>query len=248
MREAFQLESGLLRGTPLRVEALSCWGGKLILGTTEGMLYVCENNPRTPGRLHIVHERGFSRRAVIQLAVLDDLGICLALSDGVLSSLSLQSLESSQVVHSSKVTVFHVARRTNGSVVLCVAVGARLWVYEWDEDLKAFGHGRELAVPEAICAMTYLDGAICLGFSRAYSVIDLASEKLDKIFKTGKSGVALMASTGEELVLHRDEMGIYVNKEGKPTRKHGLVWSQMPVAVAASSPYMVAIIGSEAKD
>ena len=63
MRDAFRLEVGLLRGTPLRVESLACWGeSKLLVGTTEGMLYTCEDDPRNDGRLHIVKERGFTRR------------------------------------------------------------------------------------------------------------------------------------------------------------------------------------------
>ena len=55
--------------------------------------YVCEDDPKNPGRFHIIKERGFTRRPVVQLAAVEDLNLCLALSDGILSAVALDSLE-----------------------------------------------------------------------------------------------------------------------------------------------------------
>ena len=159
--------------------------------------YVCEEDPKNPQRLHIIKERGFTRRPIVQLAAVEELSLCLALSDGVLSAIHLTTLESITVVVPGKASNFHVARRQDsGAVVLCTAVGEGVEVQQWGREERKFLPVRQVKMGAAIRAMVWLDGSLCVGLPGSYSIVDLASGNVDKVFNTGTTGAVLLATTG----------------------------------------------------
>ena len=59
----------------------------------------------------------------------------------------------------------------------------------------------------------------------------------------GRAGApSMLGLPGGELLLLRDNVGIFLGVDGKTTRKHGLPWSEPPLEMVACWPYALAIL------
>ena len=69
------------------------------------------------------------------------------------------------------------------------------------------------------------------------------SGTLTDLFSTGKAGMPVVVSTpGGELLLAKDAVGLFVGRDGRPTRQPSLTWGDVPAAAAAAPPYVVALL------
>jgi len=90
-RVAFEF-TGILRNLPVKIECYDTWGNKLIIGTNEGVLLVYEIQEGTDMQLADT-KKGFSKKPISQLTVIQELNILISLSDGIISIHSLVSFQ-----------------------------------------------------------------------------------------------------------------------------------------------------------
>lgn len=216
------------------------------------MLGTLEGAARADGRLEVIDTHKVqSRKPVTQLRVLVDKQLMLCLADATVSVYSLPDFELRSQLTRSKGSNLFDWHETRGT--LCVATKRRLLIYHHDG--RDFVEVREVPVNDIVRCLTWCGDALCLGLRKEYLLVDPTTGVTTEVFPTGRSSnpiilpvFSLVTHAGEEevqeLLLARDNVGIFVGADGKPTRKHGLPWTETPIAAATLPPYAVAALPS----
>lgn len=91
-------------------------------------------------------------------------------------------------------------------------------------------------MPDSVSTLCWSGRNICVGFRREYSLIDAETGQLTDVFQTGRSQKPVICSlVSSELLLHKEQVGAFVDFEGKTTREHGISFGDIPNLVGAWS-------------
>jgi hypothetical protein len=236
----------IIEKLPLKIECMDIWDERLIVGTTEGTLLVYEvkekpTEARAPFLVTLIDShKFFSRKPIRYLLVVEELRLLLSISDYVHVH-ALGSFKHHSTLSKSKNCEILSIDKSPSAIRLCLAAKRKLVLFEWDG--KQFSEIKELAVPEPARAVEWCGESLCVGFRKEYNTIDIRTGTMREIFPTGRSGTPLITQLPKhQILLLRDNISIFLGHDGKPTRKFGLSWSEIPLAISYYFPYVLAVL------
>eukprot|EP01114_Cavostelium_apophysatum_P004200 TRINITY_DN1437_c0_g2_i2.p1 TRINITY_DN1437_c0_g2~~TRINITY_DN1437_c0_g2_i2.p1 ORF type:complete len:873 (+),score=238.27 TRINITY_DN1437_c0_g2_i2:146-2764(+) len=233
---------------PLKIEAIETWGQKLIVGTTEGVLFIYEikssSDGRNPFTVSLVDaQKTFSKKPINQLTVVEEYNIIISLSDGFISIHDLPSFNLRSQIARSRGCHLYTIEKTKNSLLMCAAVKKKLVIFGWDAKNNDFIETKELAIPDTARTLVWCGDSICIGFRREYNMINVSTGAMSELFPTGKGGTPIATLLpNDQILLGRDNVSIFIGFDGKPTRKYGLLWTETPTVVGYSFPYAIGLL------
>eukprot|EP00760_Papus_ankaliazontas_P025032 PhM_4_TR2460/c2_g1_i1/m.15278/K20183/VPS39, VAM6; Vam6/Vps39-like protein vacuolar protein sorting-associated protein 39 len=237
-------------------ESAAVAGKMILLGTSEGSLlvYTVEAYPGSsePYRLKGVDCRpGFAERlvdkaakkAILQLVPIPEHDVLLSLVDGYVLQHKLSELTPISVVRNCKGVLQFCVKKEKGHYALAVNVRKKILIYEYVD--REFTFTKEFSVPEPPKTINWAGKNLILGFKKEYDVLDVTSPQglQTEMFLQGRSQcpVTCNADALRELILAKDNVGIRVNFEGKPTCRFGVNWSTVPSQTYYLHPYIISL-------
>ncbi|XP_071515409.1 vam6/Vps39-like protein [Panulirus ornatus] len=246
----------ILEKLPLQIEAVTAYDGNLVVGTRQGHLLMYTVTPGTTRRWDVAllcSNKNFSRKPIVQVAVIPEHQIIVSLSDNVVSVHDLTvfnlpllcTMTQTKGATAFDLDIKHHVSLTGDAVVtvrLVVAVRRKLQLFYWKA--RKFHQLREdLALPDVPRALTWCMEAIAVAFKHEYWLVKLTGEQKE-LFATGRSQEPLITRMvdGEQLALAHDKETIFVNAAGNATCSYTLKWVEQPLALAYDKPYLIAIL------
>eukprot|EP01028_Stygiella_incarcerata_P000477 TRINITY_DN1066_c0_g2_i1.p1 TRINITY_DN1066_c0_g2~~TRINITY_DN1066_c0_g2_i1.p1 ORF type:complete len:895 (-),score=206.25 TRINITY_DN1066_c0_g2_i1:231-2915(-) len=240
-----------------KVECMVVFAGQLLVGTSEGSLIrydiIEENLPEVQGVKEAVVkaqvrdvEKNFAKKAVARVEVIPEIDRILSLSDGQLFLHDLFDLSFKGSVASKfkGISQFAVHVESADNIALCIAAKKRVLVCMYDMKTGVFMVTKDFPVPDTPKLLMWCgQERVCVGFKKEYLSLDVRAGEFSEIFVTGKSQTPHITQLEEgELLLARDTVGFAVDYFGKPTRKYGVSWIDVPNAVHYISPYVISFL------
>lgn len=250
----------LIRGVAARVDAVGCYGAKILLGCSDCSLRIyspeslsAENELATPQSLPstppfdhgirkepYVLERtvsGFWRKAPLAMEVSSSRDLLISLSEWITSH-RLPNLETVAAISKTKGANAYSWDDHRG--MLCVGRQKRVTIYRLDGG-REFVEVKEFGVPDSVKSMAWCGDNICLGIRREYTIMNSITGALCEVFSSGRVAPPLVIpiSSGE-LLLGKDNIGVFVDQNGKLLQDGRLCWSEAPSTVVVHRPYAVA--------
>ncbi|KAG2546338.1 hypothetical protein PVAP13_9KG027400 [Panicum virgatum] len=247
----------LVAGVPGRIEAVASHAGKLLVAVSdsEGFLRGSDcslriysspaSSPEGGGEIRRDgpyalerHEQRFWRRPPLAMEVSASRDLLLSLSEWVALH-RLPGLETVAVV-SNKTKGANVFAWDDRRGLLAVGRQKRLTVFRLDSG-REFVEVKEFGVPDILKSMAWCGDNICLGIRREYMIINSMTGALTDVFSSGRIAPPLVVPlpTGE-LLLGKDNIGVFVDQNGKLIQDGRIIWSDTPASVVIHRPYAVA--------
>lgn len=256
MHDAFE-HAVILEKLPLQIECIATFGDSLLVGTRQGHLLLYGVKDGTGDNRFEVELRSsnklFSKKPILQLAVVEQLNLLISLSDAVVSVHNLETFSLKFTLLKTKgATVFAVdiKERKQSSVFdpspplelkLCVSVKRKLQLFNWRHG--EFQESEDLLLPDVARSVVWSKESLCVGFKREYSLIKTSTGAQTELFSTGRHLEPTIATLPSgELILCRDDISIITDSEGKKTQKQTLTWSDTPVALGYAEPYVIGLL------
>lgn len=75
-------------------------------------------------------------------------------------------------------------------------------------------------------------------------MLNINTGHLSELFPTGKNGIpqACLLRESSQILLGKDNMSIFIGFDGKPTKRYALTWSEQPITLASSFPYVLSVL------
>ncbi|PRP83726.1 hypothetical protein PROFUN_09058 [Planoprotostelium fungivorum] len=241
---AFELAQ-VVANLPLKISSVEPWTDtKLLVGTQEGVLFVYEakdGNPRGNMELGVLHKT-FSKRPINKLSAIEDprYNILISLSDSTISihNLSAQFELQSQIARGCNL---YTIEKNERGLWICAAIKKKLHIFQWDNG--NFVEIKELPLTANPLSLVWCGDRICVGYKKDYILMHTQTRASKELFPTGNRGVPLCTLLpDQQMLLGRDEVSIFLGHDGQPTRPHGLTWSEMPLVLGYSFPYVLAVL------
>lgn len=259
----------ILKKLPLKIESAAAHGDRLYLGTKEGhlLVYIVAEKDSVDGPKYAVSlkcsNKAFAKKPIIQLCVIPELGLLISLSEGTVSvhNLSLEPntppIDCPALAKCKGCSLFAVnvqeKRTLTGEVkitlMLCAAVRRKLELFYWKNNTFC-EHPQGLCVPDTPRSIVWCgDESLLVGFKSEYNMLKLSGDT-KQLFPTGKQPEPLCVKLRENsFALGRDDQTIFVNREGQPTHKYAVSWSEAPISLCYDYPYLIGVqtFGAEVK-
>ncbi|GJM96404.1 hypothetical protein PR202_ga13235 [Eleusine coracana subsp. coracana] len=106
---------------------------------------------------------------------------------------------------------------------------------------REFVEVKEFGIPDVVKSMAWCGDNICLGIRREYMIINSMTGAQTEVFSSGRIAPPLVVPlpTGE-LLLGKDNIGVFVDQNGKLIQDGRIIWSDTPASVVIHKPYAVA--------
>lgn len=234
---------------PVKIECLEVWNQELLVGTEQGYLlrYEILRKSEAEGsgyRVSIKNtNKAFSRKPVQQLSVVSGASILLSLSDGFIHVHDLPSFSFLRTVSKSKGCHLYTVETIGDTLWLCAAIKKKIVLYCLEGG--NFVEKREINVPDAVRTMVWSTKSVCIGVRSKYYMINIGTGGMKEIFGTGSSRNALPIATRlpeQILVTVERNIGVFLDLDGKPTKKWGLTWSEPPLCIEFAFPFCIGIL------
>lgn len=99
---------------------------------------------------------------------------------------------------------------------------------------------KEFGVPDVVKSMAWCGENICLGIRREYIIMNSTTGALSEVFPSGRIAPPLVVPLPSgELLLGKDNIGVFVDQNGKLLQDGRICWSEAPASVAIHKPYAV---------
>jgi len=139
--------------------------------------------------------------------------------------------------------MFFALKKHNDEFTMAVALKKKIAILEYGSKESTFKYQQELVLPDAAKSINWSGDKLCVGFKKEYSLIDVAQKTgaiPQKLFDTGVSQqTTLGLSLPNETIVVLNNIGVTINFSGKPTRSHGIGWSEAPNMVGYLKPYLI---------
>eukprot|EP00038_Savillea_parva_P002865 m.118520 g.118520 ORF g.118520 m.118520 type:complete len:956 (+) comp10983_c0_seq4:278-3145(+) len=256
------------KALPFQIESLDTFGNRLLIGTSKGQLLVYNVPHRQEsGRFKVdlqETKKGFSKKPINQLNVVEEFSVLLSLSDGFVNVHDLTTYQEHGRIERSKgctVYAIDVQDRMDPSadthrsadtrqqspvslkLRLVVVIRRKLIIFEWVHQAVQFREVREINLPHTPETVQWAGNNIIVGLKKEYLFANTETGAVTEIFKTGEKNQApsITRLPGNEFLLGKDEISIFVGLDSKPTRKYGLRWNEQPLDLQMMAPYVLAI-------
>ena len=250
VHSAFHIEP-VLKKSAYRITALEVWGERLVIATEEGVLLLL----REQEGAHIVEfeveetRRNFSKQPVVHMRVAEELGVLVCLTAEVVQINQLPSLDMSAQLLKTRGAHSFVLSMDLSPAVLSVAVRNKLLLFRWDG--TGFSDWKEISLPEIATNHVACGNSICVAAGKRYILFDLFTGAQKDLFDSNSaapSAFCLPASSSKvssdkrELLLGRDNMSVFQDSQGRPSRKYGITWAEPASNLLCLSPYILGVL------
>ncbi|KAH6812688.1 Vacuolar sorting protein 39 [Perilla frutescens var. frutescens] len=250
----------LLHSSAAKIDAVESYGHNLLLSCSDGSLRIYSpessaGDPRSPPpssdfyvqspelkKEPYVLERtinGFSKKPMLAMEVLKSRELLLSLSESIAFH-RLPNFETLAVITKAKGANAYSWDERRG--FLCFARQKRVCIFRHDGG-RGFVEVKEFGVPDAVKSMSWCGENICLGIRREYVILNSTNGALSEVFPSGRIAPPLVVSLPSgELVLGKDNIGVFVDQNGKLLQEGRICWSEAPAAVVVVKPYAVGLL------
>jgi tetratricopeptide (TPR) repeat protein len=194
---------------------------------------------------------------VSQLTVLGRSNLLVSLSDGVVAvhDIGIQAQANgvrlpvisirTQLSKAKQATMYAIDTSTP-EYRLCIATAKKkLCFYRLAPGAKEFEEVLERTTPDVAKSLAWAGPRLCVGYRKEYVMMDVKTGALQDMFETGKSGTPIgTVMPNQQLLLNKENISIFIGFDGKPLRKHGIVWSEPPIDFGYAFPYVVGLLPS----
>ncbi|KAI9596824.1 hypothetical protein BDF19DRAFT_412394 [Syncephalis fuscata] len=180
-----------------------------------------------------------------------------------------------QLKKSNGTLLFSIAqqKKDNGDIQVRIAASLRkrllIFVIENDQIVDT----TEYSIPDRARAMAWFnDDHICVGYGKDYIIVNVDNGKTNNVFASlttnnpapsvsyassafSVMGAAISAARGvtplcvklpdNEVCIIKDNVGIFVDSTGQPTRKGGIHWTTAPEIIKFSFPYIITLVNKQ---
>eukprot|EP00897_Mesotaenium_endlicherianum_P007921 jgi/Mesen1/7157/ME000037S06517 len=250
----------VLQNCSSKIESTGLWGSNLLVGCYDGSFRVYAPDGLDPYRPHFNDSTepgqqplgknlpdyklkksriGFGKKAISGIEVLQSRSLLITLSDGIYVH-TLPELDLVVQLTKSRGSTLYAWEEEYG--LLCAVNKRRLLFYRYD-GRRAFAELRDMSVPDLVRTLAWCGDVLCVGLQakREYWFVHPSSGSMTEVFACGKSAPPMAVSVGNgEVLLGKDNIGVFVDSQGKSTRPGGLSWSEAPSAVVVAHPYILA--------
>ncbi|XP_058777856.1 vacuolar sorting protein 39-like [Vicia villosa] len=226
-----------------KIEAIESYGSKLLLGCSDGSLriYAPENDSSDRSKPYVLEKNytGFAKKPVVSMEVVESRELLLSLSESI-SFHRLSSLETIAVITKAKgANVFCWDDRRG---FLCFGRQKRVCIFRHDGG-RGFVEVKEFGVPDVVKSMSWCGENICLGFRREYVILNASNGALSEVFTSGRLAPPLVVPLPSgELLLGKENIGVFVDQNGKLIPEGRICWSEAPLEVVIQKPYAIALL------
>lgn len=233
----------LVRDVPTKIESIQSYGSKLLAGCSDGSLRIfAAEAESSDGSKSYALERnllGFAKKPVVSMAVVESRELLISLSESIAFH-KLPSFETIAVITKAKgANVFCWDHRRG---FLCFARQKRVCVFRHD-DGRGFVEVKEFGVVDTVKSMCWCGENICLGIRREYVILNTSTGALSEVFTSGRLAPPLVVSLPSgELLLGKENIGVFVDQNGKLLPEGRICWSEAPLEVVIQKPYAMALL------
>ncbi|XP_043712753.1 vacuolar sorting protein 39 [Telopea speciosissima] len=246
----------LVDNSSRKIEAIASYGIKLLVGCSDGSLMIyspesCASDISSPSDYQInlgmrkepyVLQKtviGFSKKALISMEVSGSRELLLCLSESIVIH-RLPSLESIAVITKAKGANVYAWDDRRG--FLCFARQKRIYIFRHDGG-RGFVEVKDFGVPDLVKSICWCGENICLGIGREYTILNAINGALYVVFPPGRIVPPLVVPLPSgELLLGKDNIGVFVDQNGKLIQGGRICWSDAPSVVVIHKPYAVALL------
>ncbi|CAL2273847.1 unnamed protein product [Prunus armeniaca] len=108
---------------------------------------------------------------------------------------------------------------------------------------RGFVEVKEFGVPDVVKSMSWCGENICIGIRREYMILNSTNGALSEVFPSGRLAPPLVVSLPSgELLLGKDNIGVFVDQNGKLLQEGRVCWSEAPNVVVIQKPYAIALL------
>ncbi|XP_060583141.1 vam6/Vps39-like protein [Ruditapes philippinarum] len=257
MHEAFEAGS-IVENFPLKIESIACYDDILLVGTKDGPLLqykVKKYKVSGETKYEVALERSnktFSKKPIQQLFAVPELFLLISLSDNVVSVHDLTTFNLITTLTKTKgATLFAADVETlvsqtgekQSTLQICVATRRKLQIMFWKnrEFIDLTGDMNMYDIPRA---MVWFKDRLCVGFKRDYFIVKIQNGESKELFPLGSKQtepvITYLKDSG--FIVSRDDMSIFIDKEGQPFKKHPVRWTDIPVASVHEAPYLISVL------
>ena len=138
-------------------------------------------------------------------------------------------------------TCFCVNRQ---ETLLCVCTKKKLLIFQFFEG--EFNELNEFPLSEAVKRVEWCGEYLIVAQKREYQLFNLKTGTYSEVIPTGKSTPSpkILQLPYNELLLLKDNVGVFVGLDGKLTRKFGVSWSDAPQHMQVIDPHAIAVFGN----
>ncbi|XP_028554318.1 vacuolar sorting protein 39 [Dendrobium catenatum] len=248
----------LVKGCNAKVESLATYGSKILLGCSDGSLRIfvptsalsIASSPSSgdeglqPSDSDIKREpyaleramSGFWKRAPLAMEVCRSRDLLLSLSEWIAFH-RLPNLET--VVAIAKTKGANVYSWDDRRGFLCVGRQKRVGIYRLDGG-REFVEVKEFGVSDQVKSMAWCGENICLGIGKEYIILNSTTGASSKVFSSGRSIPLVVPLPSGELILGKDDVGVFVDQNGKLLQDGRICWSEAPSSIVIHKPYGLA--------
>ncbi|VVB10023.1 unnamed protein product [Arabis nemorensis] len=236
----------LLKDCPARIDAVESYGSKLFAGCYDGSLRIY--SPESSSSSSELHQEsyvlettvaGFSKKPIVAMEVLGSRELLLSLSESIAFH-GLPNLETVAVITKAKGANAYSWDDRRG--FLCFSRQKRVCVFK-HEGGGGFVEVRDYGVPDTVKSISWCGENICLGIRKEYVILNTANGTLSEVFPSGRVAPPLVISLPSgELLLGKENIGVFVDQNGKLLQTERICWSEAPTAIVIQNPYAIALL------
>ncbi|MCO5575279.1 hypothetical protein L7F22_029079 [Adiantum nelumboides] len=245
----------LVKACPVKIESVTCWGSRLLISCIDGSLRIYSPESSDPPDLSEKDADpfpaikksdtftlqntliGFSKKPITSMTVAHSKNLLITLSDAIVVH-KLPGLDTVAYLTNSKGATLYAWDEKQG--LLCVARQKRLLIYQHNGS-RDFTELKELAAPDVVKSIAWCGESVCLGIRREYVIVNTTTGLAIELFPCGRNASPLILPLShDELFLGKDNVGVFVDQNGKLTRQGGVTWSEVPSLVVVNPPYALA--------
>ncbi|GAB4827022.1 Vam6/Vps39-like protein [Ancistrocladus abbreviatus] len=250
----------LLSNCPTKIDSVESYGSKVLLGCSDGSLRIfapesadSDRSP-PPSDLHYYSETldlfkephsqertisGFSKKPILAMEVLRSKELLLSLSESIAFH-KLPNFEMIAVITKAKGANVYSWDDRRG--YLCFARQKRVCIFRHDGG-RGFVEVKEYGVPDTVKSMSWCGENICIGIRREYMILNAGNGVLSEVFPSGRIAPPLVVSLPHgELLLGKDNIGVFVDQNGKLVQDGRICWSEAPSEIIIQKPYAIALL------
>ncbi|KAK7294451.1 hypothetical protein RJT34_17340 [Clitoria ternatea] len=226
---------------PSKIEAIQSYDSKLLVASSDGSLriFTPESSDRPNSYTLEKTVASFAKRPVLSMELVESREFLISLSESIAFH-RLPSFETIAVITKARgANVFCWDHRRG---FLCFARQKRVCIFRHDGG-RGFVEVKEFGVPDTVKSMSWCGENICLGIRREYVILNASSGALSEVFTSGRLAPPLVVSLPSgELLLGKENIGVFVDQNGKLLPEGRICWSEPPVEVVIQKPYAIALL------
>ncbi|KAL5754650.1 hypothetical protein ACOSP7_022870 [Xanthoceras sorbifolium] len=243
----------VLSGCSPKIDAIASYGSRLLLGCSDGSLKIygpdSSGSDRSPPSDHhalrnepYALERtvsGFSKKPILSMEVLASKELLLSLSESIAFH-RLPNLETVAVLTKAKGANVYSWDDRRG--LLCFARQKRVCIFRHDGG-RGFVEVKDFGVPDMVKSMSWCGENICVAIRKEYVILNATNGALSEVFPSGRLAPPLVVFLPSgELLLGKENIGVFVDQNGKLLQADRICWSEAPTNVIIQKPYAIALL------